>query len=258
MNHSIRTLPNAYNTLGTYDQKTGIYYEFTIPCENEDIRINKKVEYENRGLIRLIKTAFNQYIALNRGGEGESMFILADSTGKTINTFFEYPYKNKDERERFDNRTRFFAYQGSIATNPSKTKFAYAAYYGDLIHFYSIGNNTIQSIAKIENEYPLYNGRNSTIQGGVMRGVMFSPECLSGYINIYATEQFVYALFNGTKLEDRKFDEGSILRIFDWNGNLIKVYDLDIPSNFLCISDDDSKIWTIAVEPDISLVYFDL
>ena len=248
------------NIVGTYDRNTGTYYEFTVPREKEKLKINKKIRFENRRLDLATKTAFNQHIGLNRGG-GESMFILADSMGKTVNMLFDYPYKNNDERERFDNKRRFFAYQGSLAVNPSKTKLAYTARNGDIIHFYSIENNTIQLIAKIENEYPIYSDPHNpivpTANATMTLSVMLSPESLRGYVAIYATEQFVYALFNGTKLEEKKLEEATILRVFDWNGNLVKVYDLDIPSRSLCVSDDDSKLWTIAVEPEISLVYFE-
>ena len=83
-------------------------------------------------------------------------------------------------------------------------------------------------------------------------------EGLNGYVDIYATEQFVYALFSGKKLKDENSKYAKRLRVFNWNGNLIKEYELDIPSSDICVSDDDSRLWTIAINPDTELVYFDL
>jgi len=239
------------NTLGANAPRSRSYCEFTVPLKDEEVRIDKKVALENYSSY-VIKTAFNQYIALSM--MGESMFNIADSTGKTVNTFFEYPYKNNDERERYDNKVRFFAYQGSLAANPSKTRFAYSANNGDIIHFYDIENNNIRLITKVENEYPLYGNRNIPGQFGVM----LNAECLKGYLGLYATDQFVYALFSGKEHNDPKCEEATTLRVFDWNGNLSKEYELDIPSLYLCVSDDDSKLWAIALDPDILLVYFDL
>ena len=247
--YSLQRIDN--NTLGSNDPSAKTFYEFTIPREKESVIIDKRVIFDVIPS-RVIKTAFNQYIALVAGGE--AMFLLADSTGKTVTTFFEYPYRNDNERQLFDNKVRFFAYQGSLAANPSKTKFAYSANNGDIIHFYYIENNNIQPIAKIENEYPLYNNRNIPNQ----IGAVLDSECLKGYTGLYATEQFVYALFSGKKHEDPKCEEATILRVFDWNGNFLKKYELDIPCRYLCVSDDDCKLWSIALEPEISLVYFDL
>ena len=247
--YSLQRIGN--NVLGANDVRSRTYCEFTIPLKGEEIRIDKRVKFDVFSS-RAIKTAFNQYIVLV--GAGESMFLLADSTGKTVDTFFEYPYRNTDERERYSNRVRFFAYQGSLAANPSKTRFAYSANNGDIIHFYNIENNNIQLIAKIENEYPLYGDRN--IPGQV--GVALGTEGLKGYLALYATEQFVYALFSGKKIGEPTHNESTTLRVFDWNGNLSKEYELDIPSRFLCVSDDDSRLWTIALDTETALVYFDL
>jgi hypothetical protein len=248
--YSLQRIGN--NVLGVNDVRSRMYCEFSIPPKGEEIKIDKRVKFDVLFSPRAIKTAFNQYVLLV--GAGESMFLLADSTGKTVDTFFEYPYRNTDERERYSNRVRFFAYQGSLAANPSRTRFAYSANNGDIIHFYNIENNNIRLIAKIENEYPLYGDRN--IPGQV--GVALGTESLKGHLGLYATEQFVYALFSGKKVGEPKHNEATTLRVFDWNGNLSKEYELDVPSRHLCVSDDDSKLWAIALDPDILLVYFDL
>ena len=236
-------------TVGVYDSDLRTYFEFRIPNKNELLKIDKRTTFDFR-LFRIIKTAYNQYIALSRQ---EGMFVLADSAGKAINTFFEYPYKNEDERENVINQHRAYAYQGHLATNPSKTKFAYACSNGEIIHFYEIGNNIITPIAIIEKEYPLYQNRSNQTQ----IGVAFEEENTEGYCDAYATEQFVYSLFGGHKSGERD-TYARILRVFDWSGNLVKEYELDLPSRNLCVTDDDSRLWTISLNPDISLVYFDL
>ena len=35
-------------------------------------------------------------------------------------------------------------------------------------------------------------------------------------------------------------------------------FELDVSISYLCVSDDDSKLWAISTDPDISLVNFDL
>ena len=129
MPYSIQYIHNQ--TMGTWNLMTGTYYEFRIPNENEELKIDKKIRFETP-LTRITKTSFNQYIGLSAD---ERMFLLADSTGKPIHTFFEYPYQDNDERQF---ATRAHAYQGTLATNPSKNKFVYSSFHGEIIHFYAI------------------------------------------------------------------------------------------------------------------------
>ena len=250
MPFSIQYLNNQ--TIGVWDAMFNTYYEFAIPNEHEGIKIDKEIKFQARST-RIIKTAFNQYIGL---ASNEGMFILVDSTGALINTFFEYPFQNSTE---YKLTTRAHAYQGTLAINPSQNKFVYSSYHGEIIHFYEIENNNIETIAKIENEYPLY--RIDENERAI--GAAYGANGKNGYIATYATDNFVYAIFSGkTLLEQGKIVnfEGIILRIFDWKGALVKEYELDVPCSYLCVSDDDRKIWAIASMPklDITMVLFEL
>ena len=244
--HTIQHINNQ--TIGVFDMMSRTYSEFRIPNEYEELKIDKKVNFQTQ-LYQIVKTSFDQYIGLSTEKE---MFLLTDSAGVPVGTFFEYPYKDGNERQFV---SRSHAYQGVLATNTSKNKFVYSPFQGDIIHFYKIEYNRIKPIAKIENEYPIYKKRDDNNEG-----VMFNANTKIGYIATYATDKFVYAIFSGISVIEQKSInfEGEILRIFDWNGTLVKEYKLDIPCSYLCVSDDDSKIWAIASNPDIILVSFDL
>jgi hypothetical protein len=245
MPFSIQHIHNQ--TIGVYDSSASMYYEFDIPNEKEEVILYKKIKFAD-AQIRIIKTNYDQYIGLSMLN---GLFIMSDSTGQTVNSFFEYPYKNESEHQ-LENKYRAFGYQGTFAVNPSKTKFSYSTFYGEVIHFYDIEKDNIKLISKIENEYPLYKKRDDDVTG-----VIVGTESLIGYLATFATDRYVYALFSGKKAED-KIWEARTLRIFDWNGILTKEYELDVPSSYLCVSDDDSKLWTVASNPDSELVYFDL
>ena len=246
---SIQNINNQ--TIGAFDNMLKTYFEFNIPNENEELHIDKKIIIQfQEVLTQVFKIAYDQYLGIVLG---EKMFLLADSSGVPVNTFFEYPYQDMNERKFAD---RAFAYQGSLAINPAKNKFIYASYYAEIIHFYEIGHNKIDLITKIEKEYPLFSKRNDEYQG-----VILDRKGKVGYIATYATDSFVYALFNGKTVGEigkgPNF-EAQILRVFDWNGTLVKEYELDVPTSYLCVSNDDSKIWAIASTPEIALVTFDL
>ena len=247
MPYSIQHLYNQ--TIGVFDVMSRNFCELRIPKENEGLIIDKKIKIDAR-LSRVIKTVFNQYIGLSFD---DGMFMLADSTGKLINTFFEYPYRDTNERLC---AIRSFAYQGTLTVNPSKNKLVYSSYHGEIIHFYEIKNNSIHPITIIDNEYPLYK-----VMPNENDGVMNDLNGKLGYIATYATDQYVYAIFSRETLHEHGIKvnlEGKILRIFNWNGVLVKEYELDLSCGFLCVSDDDDKIWTVVSDPDITLALFEL
>ncbi len=246
MPHSIQRMNNQ--TIGIFDISSKTFNEFQIPNEQEELKIDRKTEIKS-SLYQVIKTSFNQYIGLSIK---KDMFLLMDSTGTPVNTFFEYPYKDNSEREL---AFRAHAYQGTLTANPSKNKFVYSSFQGEIIHFYTIEKNNIKLINKIEKEYPLYRKRDDNYEG-----VIVDKNNTVGYISTYATDQFVYAIFSGIKTSELKSInfEGQILRIFDWDGTLVKEYGLDVPCSYLCVSDDDSKIWAVASNPNITTVLFDL
>ncbi len=251
MPYSIQYVGNR--TVGVFDVQTRTYSEFTIPREGEMPRTEKEMKIESSSS-RIIKTAFDQYIALL--SLDEKMFSLIDSTGVQIDTFFEYPGRDAAER---DDPSRAMAYQGTLAANRSATKFVYSSFRGEIIHFYSIGENTIELIAKIENEYPLY----KDMSDGNIRGVGYDVNTKEGYIATCATDRFVYAVYSGKTMYERERSsnfEGRIVRVFDWEGSLVKEYGLDVPCSFVCASDDDKTMWAIATDDqgETVIVSFDL
>jgi hypothetical protein len=249
MPYSIQCIDDR--TVGVFDTQTRLYSEFAVPGQRETLKVGKGVKMPFPST-RIIRTAFDQYIGLT--SLDEKMFSLADSTGAAVDTFFEYPYRDDAERKDL---ARGMAYQGTLAVNPSKTRFVYSSFYGEIIHFYSIEENNIQLINKIENKYPVYRQNDNGT-----RGVSYDGNGTDGYIATYATDQFVYALYSGGTILERHEKkssnyEGNILRVFDWSGVLVKEYALDVPCSYLCVSDDDSTMWAIATLPDeIALVSF--
>ena len=79
-----------------------------------------------------------------------------------------------------------------------------------------------------------------------------------------ANDHYVYALYCGKSKENYITNENklkiqsSLVQVYDWEGTHIKDYELVIPCRYICITEDDSRLWAIATEPEMALVYFDL
>jgi hypothetical protein len=152
------------------------------------------------------------------------------------------------------------AYQGSIAINPRKTKCVYATLDGEIIHFYNIIENEISLISKTEKAYPKYKPEDN----GTEYYSSMDANNTIGYISLAATDRFVYALYCGKKYNElyragnRPSIAGEQLRIFDWTGTIVKTVMLDVPCQHISATNDNRRLWAMAILPEITPVYFDL
>jgi hypothetical protein len=241
------------NTLGIYDFNKKVFSELDICSDSIKTIVKKAISIENKQNFRLIKTAYNQHIGI--GSYDEGMFLLMDSVGKNISYFFNYPYKDKDERQ-IENRLRSMAYQGYLLSNKKRDHFVYACGMGDILHFYRIKENEIEIIKKNEKIYPIY--ITEEVNGGF--GAPMSTKNKIGYISGDATDEYVYLLRGNKSLEyfmkENKADEADHLVVYNWDGVLIKEIKLDIPCRYICVTPNNKKVWAIANIPEPSLVYF--
>jgi hypothetical protein len=240
------------NTIACFDALLKHYSEIEL---SDDCAFKKKNKIFFPELnFRVIKTIQDKYIGL--GLYDKNMFILFDSVGNTINSFFEYPYRDKKEKS-VANRLRAMAYQGVIEASPDKTKFIYTTDRSDIIHFYEIEEDTVKIIKKIENSYPDY----VTEEGAKGFSAPIKKENIVCYVCAFATNKYVYLLYSGTSFADanvKAFTDAETIFVYDWKGNLKSAYHLDIPCLAFCVTSDDTRIWAIANDPDPKIVYFGL
>jgi hypothetical protein len=201
----------------------------------------------------LLLNAWEQY--LGTGPFTDGMFALLDSTGLRTHTFLEYPCKDQTEKN-ISNAIRAMAYQGKIKTNTSRTKLAYAAHYADILYFCDLRANDLTLIRKIENNFCQYTAdeQNDLTSASIM------PENANSCADLYATDQYVYLLYSGKTFREygEKALETHQLRIYNWQGELLRDVMLDLPCKNLCVSADDATLWAITEMPDPKLVAYDL
>ena len=241
------------NTFGVYDLTAKKFSEINI---KDSIKLEQR-HYVSKDIMsfNFKKLSNNRYLGF--GPYKNEMFIITDSLGIKINAFYEFPYKDNNEKAT-KNHLRSMAYQGTISTNISNNKFIYTPTFGDIIHLYKWENDSIKIICKIECSYPSY----TIEEGGGGFGAPLNPNNIAGYISSAATDQYIYLLYSGTKLIDfikeKKEFCGNTLFIYNWEGKKLKELKLDIECRYITISTDNKILWGIAYNPDPELVYFDL
>jgi hypothetical protein len=242
--------------VGVYDmlQRSYVMLDISLPLENRNTKKLKVTSFDHFSF-QVLKTCFDQYIGI--GPYENGMFELLDSTGNTINYFFEFPFKDNDEKE-INNRLRAMAYQGEIVLNPKRNKLVYACGHGNIIQFYEIKNNSIEVIKKIENSYPDYVPDE---MGGGVSAVM-KKENKVDFVSIYATNEYVYALYSGLSLNDfivnNKQVSGNLLYIYTWKGEIKRTIKLNMDCRYICATPDNKILYAVSDCPEPDIIYFEL
>lgn len=240
------------STVGSYDIMGKKFGEISLRSCSEPARV-KNVKLDDIMTARAIKTAYSQYIGI--GVYPDGMYMMFDSSGTKIKSFFEYPFENASEKS-IKNQLRAMAYQGKIVSNLSNTRFVYGAGSADIIYFYDIENSNIRLTKKIENRFCEYVPREE--DGSFSSAIKTTNR--RGFVDIYATERYVYALYSGRTYDEYREQSyaGDRLRIYDWSGDLRSETVLDVPCKYLCVSPDDETMWAIAEIPEPTVIRFDL
>lgn len=75
-------------------------------------------------------------------------------------------------------------------------------------------------------------------------------------MDLSVTGRYVYALYSGQTTVEHPMSSlcGHSIRVFDWDGNLLKEYLFDIDLRAFCVSDDDTTVYAIGLLDDFELV----
>jgi hypothetical protein len=143
-------------------------------------------------------------------------------------------------------------FYGELKSN-SKEIF-YATRYFDQVLFYD-------SSGKLLKEY-YFSKLNKPILSRNFSGV--DDESPIFFKNAYGTEDFCYFLrlgWKGTDLFERKYHPTNVL-VFNWNGDLVKVHDLNSCPFLFCVDNDNTTLFGLfnngTSEEFIKLIKFQL
>jgi hypothetical protein len=146
------------------------------------------------------------------------------------------------------------AYQSYMVNHPTQPLLALAFRYTDRLEILK-PDGSVQHVARgPEKTPPVFEVR--TMQGEPLRAS--TPETLSAYTAITATDERLYLLYVGTKRSESRQDRAREVHVFDWEGNLTKVYDLEHSASGLCVSQEGDVLYTSRQYPTPAIVRYDL
>ena len=76
----------------------------------------------------------------------------------------------------------------------------------------------------------------STVESGIFYSAKLTEDTQIGYLNICATEDYIYALYTDKKAREST-RKSNIVLVFDWNGNPVRKYLLDTDVYYMAVDE---------------------
>lgn len=244
----------ADTIIGVYDiNKQTLHCINTAEIKNQVYHYPVLVKDTISGSMKIIPTIFDTFVTL--GIYDDCMFKLWGKNISGVKKYGEFPYRDKDEQQ-IENRLRGMAYQGCMQANISRDKFIYAAFSAEILYFYRITNNDICLIKKYEFSYPTYK---TQVEGGGISAPMASTNNFT-FISVCTSDKYVYALYSGKNFKDEGLNSftGKSVYVFDWNGNPVMKYELNIAASVIAVDNRDDNLYAFSNMPDPTLLKFEL
>jgi len=144
---------------------------------------------------------------------------------------------NKRYKKLFNNLTMNQAvFSDAIWVHELKQKVAVAMKYYNHLHFYTMDGALIKTLSIGKKITPVIDKKHQIVKDE-------SKYC---FIDIYGTKDYIYALWLGKsfqQLEQHAEKIQSGLFVFNWDGDLIKTFELDRTINRLAIDEQEQKLY---------------
>ena len=136
-------------------------------------------------------------------------------------------------------------------TNNNKGIFVTAYQLAPFFEIYNSQTNSWKSILSIDEFSPIY--REMESEGNMLFGV--TKDTKLGFIDISMSEKYIYLLYSGEIMLDRKSDEANKVLVFDYEGNPVAIYKLNNYISAFKVH-EDSIIYGLKNNIKVELVKF--
>ena len=159
------------------------------------------------------------------------------------------------EGEEVPAHIRQQAYQSKLKPNPSRTRWVVATRHADRLEIFDAAGNLLAQGDRPVGFEPTYSAEGG--EAGQAR--MTSDEDLRfGYIDVTTTEDRIYGLFSGRTRAEGRANYGTRVHVFDWDGNLLDVMELDSPIIAVAAAPEGDVLYGIRHEPMPAIVRYPL
>ena len=223
---------------------------FEIINRNDSLQIEQYIEIKYKKKLAIIDILDNKVIA---SGLSDDFWIeYVDIINNELLSGIDFP--------KFDNTGSLRGMQKSViylsshlAISPDSKKFVAATQYAGVISLCEIDKDKITDYRQIKYFPPDF----SVVQGG---NIAFSRKGKIGFCKVDCDNHHIYALYSGrTSLShDATSHYCEHLLVYDWEGNPVKHYKLDVPMWSMRYDREKNSIYGTAYNPEGVFIEYQL
>ncbi len=146
------------------------------------------------------------------------------------------------------------AYSSNIFSKPDGTKIALAYRFTDIIEIFDTKDNQHITLQLKEKFEPNYN------KAEAIDGHLFMEKNMKtkkAFIDGVATDAYLYLIYSGAHQNENSWSNGNQIYVFDWEGDLKKIYETDRYINILGISINCKQLFSYDEETG-NVIYADI
>lgn len=179
------------------------------------------------------------------------LYSVADGSARYFLSYPDHPgYPDLQEE------TKAMLYASNVLRiRPGGEAFVCADMYSGVIDFCRVSPAGVERVKLFYLHYPKVD-----ISETPRPRVEYYQDNHFGFTDVTVTEDRVYTLYSGKTYGEAKnhVSECQTLLVFDWDGNLLKTYDIDVPMTGVSYDMEENVIYGIGLTPDATLVKMSL
>jgi hypothetical protein len=208
----------------------------------------------NTNYYKLIKFQDSLFVGT---GSFEKRFAVSKTDEKLPSEYFgKYPFSQ--DLAAFNHHILSIAYQGDILMRPSGGKFVSTSRSSFNFDIVKISQNGSLELESEKRFWPPSFGGNS---GSFISTGSFISKVESdnkyGCLSTSVSDNFIYILYSGKTMKENAMYSKTVL-VYDWEGNPIKVLELDQELNLISVSQNDDYLVGYAYDGKANLYKYKL
>ena len=227
------------NSFYAFDDQVKIIVKYDVDSLRKNIHSPlvrlSKYDIKDAQLSRIIP--INDSLFVGAGVYKEKyQYLLFNKVSKVLNYAIEI-YNSQESS--FNLYHKYLSNQGILKKRPGKNQFVYSINLSSNLDFFEVHENNIHSIQSLRFGNPEY----QPVQNGNLNRVVPTEKTIMGYLDICATDEYVYALYSDKRWKDSHYNANIVLT-FDWQGKMIRMYKLPQPAYYIAVDENSHRMYT--------------
>jgi hypothetical protein len=233
-----------------YDQGSGILKEYTVNSLKTD-RFPTPItslKFKDNVLSKIAVLSDNNVLS-SVNYNPKIRFKLYSHNGDMLDSIGEYPRvisSNLSDMEKFMN------FKNDFTTN-FKDRIFICHYFTDLIEVYDCNGNIINRMYGPNQLVPVLEQKNAG--GGFVGTSSVRDKTYKCYSSPVPAGEEVFVLYFGELYQDYRERDAKVF-VFDWEGNPLRIYELNIPIFTFTIDEKNRILYGISNSPEYQIIKF--